>query len=214
MILLASDRQTVRGLSVSCFLPAGIFTYLCPLETARFFCEKKEISGAILDAVPDSSAAETLARDLRERYPDLPIALILPPCVCPNAPVDRVIPDRSADMLAADLLQFLRDQVGWRNDFSTYALTIPIDGTEARLLGYPFPLAPREAAILRCLFAFAPRVVSKDDLLLLCFPEGNQQVANLSVQISRINRRAAKIGLPDLIVSEYGRGYRLNRAII
>ena len=214
MILLATDRQTVRGLSVSCFLPAGIFSYHCPLETARFFCEKKEISGAILDAVPDLPAAEALARDLRERYPDLPMALILPPHVRPNAPVDLLVPDQPSESLAADLLRFLRDQVGWRSDFSTYALSIPLDGTEARLLGYPFPLAPREAAILRCLFVFAPRVVSGDDLLLLCFPEGTQRVANLSVQISRINRRAAEIGLPDLIVSEYGRGYRLNRAII
>lgn len=214
MILLATDRQTVRGLSVSHFLPAGILSYRCPLETARFWCDRKQISGAILDGVPDLPGAEALARDLRAAYPDLPMALVAPPGSLPDAPVDRTVRDADPARLGPDLLDFLRERVGWRETFSTFALTLPLDASAARLLGYPFPLPLREASILRCLFAFAPRVVPADDLLDLCFPEGNQRAANLSVLISRVNRRAAEIGLPDLVVSEYGRGYRLNRAIL
>ncbi len=214
MILFVTDRQTLRGLSVSHFLSAGIFSYVCPIETARFLCEKKDISGAIIDGVPALSQAEALVGDLRLRYPELPMALIAPPDSVPNASAEVIRNDADLPVLADALISFIRERVGWKYDLTTYSLSLPSDSAEATLLGYPFPLSPREAVILRCLFAFAPRVVSSDDLLTLCFPEGTQRAANLSVQISRINRRAANIGLPDLIVSEYGKGYRLNRAII
>lgn len=214
MILFATDRQTIRDLSVSRFLPVGLLAYFCPLETARFFCDAKDISCAVIDGIPNLSTAERLSAELRATYPELPIALIAPPQVFPDAPAVLLRDNGDFEQLADALLDFLGNTVGWNANFSTFALSISANPAENRLLGYPFPLSPRESAILRCLFAFAPRVVASDDLLSLCFPEGTQRAANLSVQISRINRRAAKIGLPDLIVSEYGRGYRLNRAII
>lgn len=214
MILFATDRQTLRDLSVSRFLPVGLLAYFCPTETARFFCDAKDISCTVIDGLPSLPTAERLAADLRTAYPELPIALIAPSQAFPDAPAVLLRDNGDLNRLADELLDFLGNTVGWRADFSTFALSLSANPSENRLLGYPFPLSPREAAILRCLFAFAPRVVHSDDLLSLCFPEGTQRAANLSVQISRINRRAAKIGLPDLIVSEYGRGYRLNRAII
>lgn len=214
MILFASDRQELRRLSVVRFLPRGVFAYTCPLETARFLCEKKDVSGAIVDGIPHISAAEALVRDLRAAYPELPMALISTPETVAEAAAEIIRDPRDLQALIDRLLQFAEERVGWRQSFSTFALSLPTAGGEARLLGYPFPLSPRESAVLRCLFAFAPRVVPRDDLLSLCFPEGTQRAANLSVQISRINRRAAEIGMPDLIVSEYGRGYRLNRAVI
>ena len=214
MILLVSDRQTVRGLPVSHFLPAGIFTYTCPIETARFFCREKEISGAILDGVPSLLAAEVLAGDLHREYPGLPMLLITAPGNVPDAPAQTVRDTGDLSALADALLTFVRRTVGWQHDFSTFSLSLALGSDQATLLGYPFPLSGRELAILRCLFAFAPKTVSADDLLLLCFPEGTQHFANLSVQISRINRRSAALGLPNLIVSEYRNGYRLNHAIL
>ena len=214
MILLVSDRQTVRGLPVSHFLPAGIFTYVCPTETARFFACEKDISGAIVDGVPDLNAAQLLVADLRAEYPDLPLLLIIAPKDLPDVPAETVCDSGSIPDLAEKLLLFICGTVGWKYDFSTFSLSLSLESNDAMLLGYPFPLSGRELAILRCLFAFAPRIVSADDLLSLCFPEGRQHFANLSVQISRINRRAAALGQPNLILSEYGSGYRLNRAIL
>ncbi len=214
MILLVSDRQTVRGLPVSHFLPAGIFTYACPCETARFFAREKKISGAILDGVPNLSAAERLAADLRAEYPDLPMLLIAAQNDLPNAPAEMLRDRGSLSELAHGMLAFIGKTVGWQYDFSTFSLSLPLGANTATLLGYPLPLSGREAAILRCLFAFAPETVSADDLLLLCFPEGKQKTANLSVQISRINKRAAALGLPNLILSEYGKGYRLTSAVL
>ena len=214
MILLVSDRQTVRGLPVSHFLPAGIFTYACPTETARFLCREKKISGAILDGVPSLAAAELLARDLRAEYSDLPILLIAGQNALPDAPAETVRDTGSLPDLAEKILIFIRQTVGWKYDFSTFSLSLALGSNTATLLGYPLRLSFREISILRCLFAFAPETVSADDLLMLCFPEGRQRFANLSVQISRINRRAAAIGQPDLILSEYGKGYRLNRGVL
>lgn len=214
MILLVSDRQTVRGLPVSHFLPAGIFTYTCPVETARFFAREKDISGAIVDGIPDPSTAQLLVTDLRAAYPELPILLVAAQKELPDAPAETICDFGSLTELAEGMLSFIQKTVGWQYDFTTFALSLPLDSNKATLLGYPFPLSGRELAILRCLFAFAPRTVSADDLLSLCFPEGRQHFANLSVQISRINRRAAALGQPDLILSEYGTGYRLNRAVL
>ena len=214
MILLVSDRQTVRGLPVSHFLPSGIFTYTCPFETARFFAREKQISGAILDGIPSLAQAQALAEDLRAEYPELPMLLIAAPEDLPNAPAQTVRDAGDLPALAEHLLAFIRRTVGWQHDFSTFSLSLSLESNKATLLGYPFALSFRELAILRCLFAFAPNTVSADDLLLLCFPEGRQRAANLSVQISRINRRAAKLGLSNLILSEYGNGYRLNRAVL
>lgn len=213
MILLVSDRQTVRGLPVSHFLPAGIFTYACPTETARFFLREKKISGAIIDGVPNLATAEALARDFHAEFPELPMVLIALPTDCPDAPAEICRDREPLAALADELLQFLRQTVGWKNALTTHALTVPLDSGEATLWGYRFPLSDREVAILRCLFAFAPKAVATDDLLLLCFPEGTQKKANLSVQISRINHRSGKLGLPELILSEYGFGYRLNPAV-
>ena len=214
MILLVSDRQTVRGLPVSHFLPAGIFTYSCPTETARFFAREKKISGAILDGVPNLPAAERLAADLRAEYPDLPMLLIAAQNDLPNAPAEMLRDRGSLSELANGMLTFIRETVGWQYDFSTFSLSLPLGSNNATLFGYPLPLSGREIAILRCLFAFAPDTVPADDLLLLCFPEGKQKAANLSVQISRVNRRAALLGIPNLILSEYGKGYRLTSAVL
>ena len=197
------------------FLPAGIFAYYTPLETARFFCDSKDVCGAIVDGVPHLSLAENLVFELRCAYPELPILLIVPQQGLPNASAEiAYYREQDPHGLMVCCMDFVRDQVGWGRSLSTYTLSIQKDSTDALLLGYPLHLSPRESAILRCLFAFAPKVVTADDLLLLCFPEGTQLVANLSVHISHINRRAAEIGLSPLIVSEYGKGYRLNRAVI
>ena len=214
MILLVSDRQTVRGLPVSHFLSAGVFTYSCPTETARFFAREKKISGAILDGVPNLPAAERLAADLHAEYPELPMLLVSAPDEIPNAPAATLRDRDSLSELANGMLAFIRGTVGWQYDFSTFSLSLPLGTNTATLLGYPLPLSGREVAILRCLFAFAPETVPADDLLLLCFPEGKQKAANLSVQISRVNRRAASLGVPNLIVSEYGKGYRLTSAVL
>ena len=214
MILLVSDRQTVRGLPVSHFLPAGIFAYVCPLETARFFAREKGISGAIVDGIPDPTEAGRLTADLRAEYPDLPILFIAAPDGIPDVPAEVLRDNGALEDLAERMLTFIRDVVGWRYDFSTFSLSLSLGSNNATLLGYPFPLSGRELAVLRCLFAFAPQTVSADDLLALCFPEGRQHFANLSVQISHINRRAAALGMPNLILSEYGKGYRLNRAVL
>ncbi len=214
MILLVSDRQTVRGLPVSHFLPAGIFTYSCPIETARFFAREKKISGAILDGVPNLPAAERLAAELHAEYPDLPMLLAVAQAKIPNAPAQTLRDAGSLSELANEMLTFIRETVGWQYDFSTFSLSLPLGTNSATLFGYPLPLSGREIAILRCLFAFAPDTVPADDLLLLCFPEGKQKAANLSVQISRVNRRAALLGIPNLILSEYGKGYRLTSAVL
>lgn len=214
MILFATDRQELRALSVSRFLPSGLLSYFCPLETARFHCDRKDVSCAVIDGGLSLPSAEHLAAELHTAYPDLPMALIAPPQTFPNAPAAVIRDNGNSDALMDALVGFLGKTVGWSADLTTYALTLPSGSNEACLLGYPFPLSPREGVVLRCLFAFAPKIVPSDDLLDLCFPEGMQNAANLSVQISKINRRAAKIGFPNLIVSEYGRGYRLNRAII
>ena len=79
MILFATDRQTLRDLSVSRFLPVGLLAYFCPLETARFFCDAKDISCAVIDGIPDLPAAERLTAELHAAYPELPMALIAPP---------------------------------------------------------------------------------------------------------------------------------------
>lgn len=214
MILLVSDRQTVRDLPVSHFLPAGIFTYSCPTETARFFAREKKISGAILDGVPNLPAAERLAAELHAEYPDLPMLLAAAQAEIPNAPAQTLRDAGSLSELANGMLTFIRETVGWQYDFSTFSLSLPLGSNSATLFGYPLPLSGREIAILRCLFAFAPETVPADDLLLLCFPEGKQKAANLSVQISRVNRRAALLGIPNLILSEYGKGYRLTSAVL
>lgn len=214
MLLIVSDRSAFRrDLSIA-LTARGIFCFSVPYETARFYCDEKDIGGALLDGIPRIDLAEQLCRDFVGRYPEMPVAVLLRPEVIPDLPASRLIRLSGSDPAVEPVESFCLELCGWRQELSTYALTVGNDPEKTRLLGYPLPLSAREHILLRCLFYRAPRLTSPDDLLSLCFPEGTQKIGNLSVLISRINRASKTVcGFP-LIVSEYGKGYRLTGGIV
>lgn len=213
MLLLVSERPELRDLPARALLRAGIFSYCASNETAWFLYREKSIGGVLLNGIPDLAASEALCAKLRQDAPDIPIALIARQDDLPKADADRLFRDAPAETLTDDIICFCRECCGWAPSLSVFSLFMGEEPAACRLFGYPFPLPFRESVILRCIFYHAPRTVAVDDLMTLCFPEGTQRVGNLTTQISRINRRAESLGIKPLIVSEYGRGYRLNKSV-
>ena len=76
------------------------------------------------------------------------------------------------------------------------------------------PLSGTQHTVLRFLLYRAPLITPIDDILELCFPDGNTSVRSLTSLFHVINKRAALIDPRPLIESVYGKGYRLRDGIL
>lgn len=193
----------------------GIYFYVCPYETALFFCEEKDTGGVLLDCLTDLEQGERLCRQLRERYPDMPIAALIGKTDIPDMPATSLIRDCDTEVLFEEILEFCCVSCGWSIErLSTFSLTVTGDPQQTLYMGYPLLLSPCQHHILRCLFYRSPAFTTTDDLAFLCFPCEWVGTRNIAVQISAINRRAAKIDPRPLIVNRYKEGYRLRDGIL
>ncbi len=215
MLLFVTDAAHSRKHIRPRLAEHGVYTFVCPYETAEFYCDKKDTGGVLLDCVGNLPRAESLCATLRRQYPNMPICAIVAPQSIPNLEVQRLI--RECGDVFEDVLDFCIRDCGWRvRRLTTDVLTLEDDPTKTVYMGYRLSLTPREHTILRCLFYRSPRVTSADDLLSLCFSDakGGLSAANLPTHIASINRRAREIDPRPLIVNVYGKGYRLRDGVV
>ena len=210
MLALLTDSPRYQETLSPTLLHNAIFHYVSALDQGLSVCEKKEISGVILDGVNDPSAATALCAALRGRYAEMPIAVILDDQVVPDVQADRLI--RTKGTLPVDeVLDFCCSVMGRkRTILSTRQLYITENADDTRYLGYPLLLSESEHRLLLCLTYLAPRVVSADELQRLCDPLGQHSAKSLAVRISAINQKAKEIHPRALICNTFKRGYRLN----
>jgi len=82
------------------------------------------------------------------------------------------------------------------------------NGKDFILLGYPMHLTPTEFRILSYFSQREGTTVDADALLAHCYHGKQPDVSNVSVRISLINQKAARIGGRRLIRFVRGRGYK------
>ncbi len=215
MLILVTEQKKQHVATVETLIANGIFSFVCPYETAGILCDKKDTGGVVLDCLSNLPRAERLCAELRRLYPEMPIAAIVAPNAVPDLAVSRLIRVENARDALLDVLDFCIRTCGWRTQtLSTFSLYVENDPAKTRYMGYPLLLTPREHRILRCLFYRAPLVTSKEDLMELCYPEGWQNLQNIVIQIGHINHKAAEIDDRPLIVNDYGKGYRLRAGVL
>ena len=215
MLILVTDRRPFGERLAAALFQSGIFLFRTPTETARFLCEEKDCGGVLIDGTECLASAELLCRDLRMRYPQIPIALLLQEGQIPSCEIDRILREKHFDEILEDALDFCRRDMGWREEAMTsFSLSIGPDPSATLYMGYPLRLSPCEHALLRCLFYRAPRLTSADDLLTLCYPTDPPSVAALSATVASINRKAAALDPRPLITNVYGKGYCLRAGIL
>lgn len=211
MLVIITDRGSLGTALSKGLSERGLFLYRCPLQTALFTCEKKDTGGVLLDLVPNQKAGEAVCRELRARYPEMPIAVLAKDGgTPPDVEADCILREEPPEALARVVWEFYCKTCGWRDaPMATYRIKVTACPEETLYMGYPLPLTPTEHRILRCLLYRAPKLTSADDLMMLCFPEGRQRIANLAVHVRNINQKARRIDPRPLIESVYGKGYRL-----
>lgn len=210
MMIIISDRSSFSD-AVRVFLSSkGVFLFSSALETGEFFCDKKEIGGAILDCVSDESAGEELCLRLRQKYSEMPIAAIVSEDAVPDLPADRILREKDLSLLLPEILDFCHC-CGWDNSpLSVYHLYVDHQPANTIYMGYPLLLSHREHILLRCLFYRFPLPTSADDLIVLCYPDKVCRIGNIALLVRSINRRAAEIDPRPLIINQYGKGYLLH----
>ncbi|MBQ9784940.1 MAG: winged helix-turn-helix domain-containing protein [Clostridia bacterium] len=214
MLVLITDRPLIARTLREFLHTRGVYLFRAPTETGAFVCNQKDTGGVILDCVPNLARGEALCRALRDAEPDMPIAVIVPRESLPDLPADRILRDGSLPSLCDEAWQFCIG-CGWRErPFSTFELSVGLSPDETFYMGYLLPLSPREHALLRCLFYRSPSPTTADDLLSLCCPDERIGISNVAVTVHAINKRAAAIDPRPLIVSVYGKGYRLRDGIV
>lgn len=215
MLILVTEQKKKHIATVQGLIANGIYSFVCPYETAGVLCEAKDTGGVVLDCIANLPRAERLCAELRARYPEMPIAAIVAPGSIPNLAVNRLIRTENPREAFDDVLDFCIRTCGWNTKIlSTFSLRVGETPDQTLYMGYPLPLTVREHSILRCLFYRAPYVTSKSDLMELCYPEGTQGLENVVVQIQKINQKAAEIDRRPLIVNVYGKGYLLRDGIL
>ena len=84
MLLLISD-SALRARAIASYLHTdGQHSLLASLETALFLCDKKDIGGFVIDLTDSNALAQEMLRTLLARYPQMPVALILPDGTSPS----------------------------------------------------------------------------------------------------------------------------------
>lgn len=183
------------------------------MTAAQLLCERHDLGALVIDGTENASAAAALCVRLRAAHPELPIAFLLGRDGTVDIAADSILRGETIDEVAEEILSFCRAH-GWSSVLSTYALLMTESPEQTRLLGYPLPLSPREHRVLRLLFLRAPQIVTRLELLAVCFPEGSQREQDLTVHVNRINKKARRIIELPLIEGVYGKGYRLRAGIV
>lgn len=216
MFLYVSQRKAYSKLILDALTKTGAFLMLSSPDTACFYCRKKETGGVILDCVTDPKITQNLCEQLRAMYPAIPIAAIVSGNTVPDLCADIVVRDTGEpSVLIEQLRVFLTKTCAWTAySLSTYSLTVHSDPSlPAFYMGSPLNLSPKEHRLLYCLFYRAPRPTTVDDLLDLCYHGESCSLATFNTLIRRINRQAAEIYPPTLIIRE-GDYYRLRDGIL
>ena len=213
MLLIITDREGWASHLSPRLLQDGIYHLCVPTSFGTFACEREDTGAVILDCVPSLSRGEHICADLKKRYPNMPVAMVVAPEACPNAPTDAVLRDGNLNTLCENIVSLCRAN-GWSaTPLSTYYLRLtPPD--RAEYMGLTLPLSPAEFRILHCIFYHSPRPTSTELLIALLANEGAKSEDALGVLIHRINQKAAEIDPRPLIVNEYGKGYRLRDGIL
>ena len=215
MLLLLSEPCKLRETLATLLREEGIPALVATPDVGESLLDVHDVGGVILNGISKPHEADALCLGLLSRYPDLPVALLLPTEYSVVSPAARIlrIPTPIVS-LREEILAFCIHQCGCKSSPSTHALTLSPSGT-ARYLGYSIHLSPLEASALRLLLFRAPHAVRSHELISVCFPNGSQGLPALSDLISSINRRFSSIS-PDtrLIESVFGFGYRLRDGIV
>lgn len=213
MLLIITDREGWASHLSSLLLRGGIYHLCVPTSYGTFTCEREDTGAVILDCVPSLTRGEHICADLKRRYPNLPVAMVVAPEARPNAHADAVLRDGDIDELCQNILSLCQAN-GWSPaPLSTFYLRLtPPDCAE--YMGLTLPLSPAEFRILHCIFYHSPRPTSTELLIALLANEGAKNEDALAVLIHRINQKAAGIDPRPLIVNEYGKGYRLRDGIL
>ena len=115
------------------------------------------------------------------------------------------------DRLLARTQRLLLTYVKVRNLIQTGNLILDIDTYKVIWKNAHVVLSDTEGKILQILLERYPSVVSKQDLFLKLWG-GNEYVDEniLQVNMTRLRKSLAPIGIRDMIQTERGRGYRLD----
>lgn len=213
MLLIITDREGWASRLSPILLENGIYHLCVPMSFGTFSCEREDTGAVILDCVPSLSRGEHICADLKQRYPNMPIAIVASPKSIVNARADAILRDGNLNTLCENILSLCHAN-GWTfAPLSTYYLRLaPPDCAE--YMGLSLSLSPAEFRILHCIFYHSPRPTSTELLVALSAGEGAKNETALAVLIHRINQKAAKIDPRPLIVNEYGKGYRLRDGIL
>lgn len=215
MLLLVTDRNRFGKQLVDALLSKGVYLFRASYETGAFYCREKDTGGVIFDGVPSLAAAEFLCKSLKNEYPELPTALLVTRSAIPNAKADCIIRESDPEAIFSRVLEFATEVCGFRTStLSTFHLTVGESKDEVYYKGYPLALSQKEYELLRILFYRAPKWTSADDLMELCYPEGDAKIDALFALVSRINAKVKESDGAPLILSERKNGYRLRGAVM
>jgi two-component system KDP operon response regulator KdpE len=90
------------------------------------------------------------------------------------------------------------------------AVTLDVARREVLVAGRPVELTPREYELLKVLLSRAGSVVTRSRLLRAVWGSAYAEESHyLHVYVSRVRRKLAAAGAPDVIVAEPGVGYRV-----
>lgn len=213
MLVFVTEHRELHRTLLHRLSSRGIFSFCVPFDAALPICRSRDTGGVLLDAVGSLEQAEALCRRLLSRYPELPVAALVAEHAVPDMPLSRVIRTSPTGDYADEVCDFCRCNCGFCSEhLSTHELVLGEDPAATLYMGYPLHLSPQEHRILQYLFYRAPRPSSTDDLLALCYPDGEIDRGMLSVLVHRINARAAHIDQRRLIVRAHN-GYCLRAGI-
>ena len=215
MLLLVTNRSAFGKQLAQKLLQECVYTFRASFENGAFYCDEKDTGGVIFDGVCDLARAEELCKKLKKEYPELPTALLAAPNATPNAEADRIIRETDPDAQADQILEFAKTICGFRTStLSTFHLTVGTSKDDVFYKGYRLVLSQKEYELLRILFYRAPRWTCANDLMELCYPEGDTKISALFALVSRINKKVKEFGESPLILSEKKVGYRLRSTVM
>lgn len=171
---------------------------------------------ALIDATEDAVFGERACKVIKEILPHILTVVLYDKSLFDTEKFKYfAMADHETDMSGNDEPSFslsaLLTSLGYMPKYEYKHLKLVKEDQSAIYLGMKMTLTEAEYRILLYMCTKAEQISTPEDILSFCFAESYRMVSsNIKHHISHINKKAKAIGGRKLILSERGKGYKIN----
>lgn len=214
LIISKNSKSKAKLLKIIKNAPCPIFVYFRGKDNFEELFNNSNVllrpKAIVIDEQKDIEFTKKLCSEVKVKYPELPVGVILNKDQTELA-LFRYVPASDAEIFSpfsdSDLVCFLKKL--YNMSISSVSPHLICSVKASYLLGYDMKLSPSENRILVFLSVFSNLKITADAICDGCL-NSTSGIETARVLINRINKKAKNISGRPIILNSYENGYYIN----